>query len=69
MDYNVKLDQSFGDMEELIKEKTNLILISPYIKNYVDISNIDENKYYILSEKEFLEGNIENIIKNLSSIE
>lgn len=46
-----------------------MLLISPYIKDKVDINNISKNNYYILSEKEFNDGYVENIIRYLEELD
>ncbi|GAB6169564.1 hypothetical protein JCM1393_20240 [Clostridium carnis] len=65
MDYNVEVDNSYDNCENIIKKGVNLLLISPYIKDKIDIKNINKKYYYILSEKEFNEGYVEDIIEYL----
>ena len=65
LDYNVEIDRFYGPIEFLVNEEDDLVLISPYIKNIVDMSNMERSNYYLLNENEFLEGNVENIIKHL----
>ncbi len=65
LDYNVEIDRFYGPIEFLVNEEDDLVLISPYIKNIVDTSNMERSNYYLLNENEFLEGNVENIIKHL----
>ena len=65
LDYSVEIDRFYGPIEFLVNEEDDLVLISPYIKNIVDTSNMERSNYYLLNENEFLEGNVENIIKHL----
>ncbi|MCR2043454.1 hypothetical protein [Anaerosalibacter massiliensis] len=46
-----------------------MLLISPYIKDKVDINNISKNNYYILSDKEFNDEYVENIIRYLEELD
>lgn len=69
MDYKVVIDSTYDNLESLIQDEASLLLISPYIKGYVDTNNIDEDKYYILSEKEFNTGYINDIIDYLEKLD
>lgn len=69
MSYKAAIDFTFDSLEDLIRDGASLILISPYIKERIDMSNISKNQYYILSEKEFNEGYTENIISYLEDLD
>ncbi|MEW8974011.1 MAG: hypothetical protein AB2375_07435 [Tissierellaceae bacterium] len=69
MDYKVFIDYTYDSLKSLIQDGASLLLISPYIKGYVDINNIDEDKYYILSEKEFNTGYVNDIISYLERLD
>ena len=64
MDY-ITIVENCEPLEKLIKSSAYKILISPYIKDNINLSKIDENLYYILSEEEFLNSHIDNIVNYL----
>lgn len=65
MDYQAVVDKSYGNMEDLIKEGADTILISPYIREYVNVKGIKSKYYYMLNEEEFVQGKLKNIINLL----
>lgn len=67
MDYEVHVDSTYDDLKNLIQDEDTLLLISPYIKDKVDIDGISKNNYYILSENEFNDGYVEDIITRLEN--
>lgn len=67
MDYEVHVDSTYDDLKNLIQDEDTLLLISPYIKDKVDIDGISKNNYYILSENEFNNGYVEDIITYLEN--
>ncbi|CUU49427.1 hypothetical protein [Clostridium beijerinckii] len=67
MDYKVNVDSTYDDLKNLIQDEDTLLLISPYIKDKVDIEDISKNNYYILSENEFNDGYVEDIITHLEN--
>lgn len=68
MDYRVEIDRTYESLEDLIKNGADLILISPFIKENIDVKNINKNNYYIMSEKEFLDGYIEAIVDYIEKL-
>ncbi len=67
MDYEVYVDSTYDGPKKLIQDEDTLLLISPYIKDKVDIDGISKNNYYILSENEFNDGYVEDIITYLEN--
>ncbi|WP_026885560.1 hypothetical protein [Clostridium beijerinckii] len=67
MDYAVHVDSTYDSLKNLIQDEDTLLLISPYIKDKVDIGGISKNNYYILTEKEFNDGYVEDIITYLEN--
>ncbi|SQB01202.1 Uncharacterised protein [Clostridium beijerinckii] len=67
MDYKVHVDSTYDDLKNLIQDEDTLLLISPYIKDKVDIDGINKNNYYILRETEFNDGYVEDIITYLEN--
>ena len=63
----IAIVENYEPLEKLIKSSAYKILISPYIKDNINLSKIDENLYYILSEEEFLNSHIDNIINYLEN--
>lgn len=60
---NIEVDKTFNSCIDLIDDGADLILISPYIKHLVDTKDIDEKYIYFLSEKEFINADINAIVK------
>ena len=54
--------ENYETLENIIKNSAYKILISPYLKGAIDLSNLDKNTYYILNEDEFLHSKIDNIL-------
>lgn len=69
MNYEASVDFTYDSLKNLIKDGASLLLLSPYIKEIVNTSNINKNDYYILSEKEFINGYVENIISYLEELD
>ncbi len=65
IDYMAETDESYKDIKELIAEGYDKVLISPYIKDKIDLKNIDNNKYYVLTYEEFNDCIIDNIINSI----
>lgn len=61
-DYKISIDNSYESAAQLIQNNADLLLISPYVKDYVELDNLNENSCYILSEKEFNKGYTKDII-------
>ncbi len=61
MEYIVEIE-NHETLENIIKNGAYKILISPYLKNAIDLSSLDKNSYYILNEDDFLNSNIKNIL-------
>lgn len=62
MDYSVSIDKTYANIDSFIQNDAKLVLISPYVKEYVNVNNMSANNYYILSEKEFNDGYTKDII-------
>lgn len=69
MNYEASVDSTYDSLKNLIKDGASLLLLSPYIKEIVSTNNINKNDYYILSEKEFINGYVENIISYLEELD
>lgn len=67
LDYTLEIDQSYDSPSELIKNGADLLLISPLVKKFLSDSEVNEFAYYELSEDEFYNTNIENIIAYLKA--
>lgn len=67
MDYKVHVDSTYDDLKNLIHDEDTLLLISPYIKDKTDMECISKDNYYILSETEFNDGYVEDIITYLEN--
>ncbi|ELC8442626.1 hypothetical protein QYB59_001653 [Clostridium perfringens] len=72
MNYVMFVDCTYDDCEKIIKEvsmidATSLLLISPYIKDKIRVSDSEKKNYYILSEKEFNYAYIEDIINYIKN--
>ena len=68
LEYTVSIDQTYDTCKELIENGADLILISPYVKTMVDLSNLDKNSYYLLSITEFEDSNVDNIINFIKKL-
>ncbi|MGD6842548.1 hypothetical protein ACQCVH_08485 [Bacillus infantis] len=68
LDYKASVDSTYDSLTELIQNGARLLLISPYIKEYVDVHILNNDRYYILSEEEFNNGYTENIIAFLKEM-
>lgn len=66
MDYTVEIDTEFDPLEKIIKNGAYKILISPFIKDAVNLDEIKKDDYYILNEDEFSNCVIDNILKELA---
>lgn len=64
----VMVDNYTDDSKEIKKNEADLILISPYLKGMMLLEQLREKNYYILSEKEFLGGDVEHIMKKIISM-
>ena len=60
-----EIDKSYKPIEEIIDKNVYKVLISPYIKDKICLQNLNKNIYYILTEEEFNNCFIDNILKNL----
>jgi len=58
----------FESPNELLANDGLVVLISPYIKSRVDVSNFAPEKYYLLSEEEFNEGIVNRIMEKIVTI-
>lgn len=54
------------DIRTLKSSGADLILISPFIKSYIDVSEINEEDYCFISEEAFLSGDSEEIVDMLT---
>ncbi|MFS0781477.1 hypothetical protein [Bacillus sp. 1P06AnD] len=68
MDYEVSVDTTYDSCESIINNVANLILISPYIKNNVEVNNLNPKSYYLLNENEFNEAYVEDIITYIKNL-
>lgn len=66
--YDVKLDTNDGDLKYIKKDGANLILISPYIYEWMDFDGIEKADYYELSTDEFDNGKTDKIMEYLMEI-
>lgn len=64
---DVQVDKSYNSCNELINEGANLLLISPYVKSAVNTKDIDKSFLYFLTEEEFVNGDVSNIVKYIKS--
>lgn len=69
MDYDVTVDTTYESCETIIRNGASLLLISPYVKNMVDVTNMDSKRYYFLNEDEFNNSDVEGIIRYLKSLQ
>jgi hypothetical protein len=65
---NVDIAEGYETPEELINKDGILVLISPYIKNQIDLTSIPKDKYYVLSEDEFITGKVEKIVDLIKAL-
>lgn len=65
LSYKVYLDNSSEDIKEIKEKGVDLILISPYIKHIISFNGVDESDYYILSEKEYMDGFADDIVRHV----
>lgn len=68
MDYDVSVDTTYDSCETILHNGASLILISPYIKNNVEINNLNPKSYYMLSENEFNNAYVEDIITYIKNL-
>lgn len=60
---DIEVDYTYDSCEELINEGADILLISPFVKSRVDVNNIEKQKIYFLSEEEFMNTNVNDIVK------
>lgn len=68
MDYRVSIDHTYDSIANLIQNNVKLVLISPYVKDHINLNNINKNNYYILREKEFNDRYVKDIIIYLKKV-
>lgn len=67
IDCNIEVDRTYDNCETMVKRGVNLILVSPYVKDKVDMDRVHKNHLYVLSEKEFNKGYVENIVEYIKN--
>jgi len=68
MDYDVLVDTTYDTCETIINNGASLILISPYIKDKVEVKNLNPKSYYMLNENEFNNAYVEDVITYIKNL-
>lgn len=63
------VDHTYDTLDKLINDGADLLVLSPYIKTHIDTSNLSKDDYYMLSEEDFNNANVEKIIDYLEKLD
>ena len=66
LDYIATIDESYEIPKKILENGADMILISPFVKEFIDLSGIEKIKYYEIGKVEYDRSKIEIIIEYLN---